>query len=62
MPFASTAQQRWAFATRQDFARRWARATNFDGLPKRARRKWGQRRKALPEDEGQSLIDSRAGP
>lgn len=48
MPFASTAQQRWAFATRQDFARRWARATNFDGLPKRARRKWGQRRKALP--------------
>lgn len=49
MPFRSTAQQGWAFATGQPFARRWADETDFARLPRRARsrrKRWGQRRKA----------------
>lgn len=39
-PFASRAQQRWAFATGQPWAKRWADETDFAGLPARvARRK-----------------------
>ena len=34
-PFVSQAQQRFAFATRQPWARRWARETNFAQLPER---------------------------
>ena len=39
MPFRSKAQQRWAFANRKRFAKRWAHKTTFKGLPKRVRRK-----------------------
>ena len=39
MPFKSKAQQKWAFANKKKFAKRWARMTNFKSLPKRARRK-----------------------
>lgn len=39
MPFQSKRQMRWAFATRQPFARRWARATRAPKrLPERARK------------------------
>jgi hypothetical protein len=33
MPFASKRQARWAFATGQPFAKRWAKQTNFAALP-----------------------------
>src|SRR5687767_9914547 len=32
MPFQSKRQSRWAFATDQPFARRWAKQTNYRGL------------------------------
>lgn len=32
--FDSKAQQRWAFATRQEFARRWGEATELAGRSK----------------------------
>lgn len=36
MPFKSKKQWRWAFATKQKFARRWAHATrSFRTLPTR---------------------------
>lgn len=35
MPFKSKAQQRWAFATRQPFAKDWARMTDEKALPAR---------------------------
>ena len=38
MPFASTAQQRWAFGTGQPFAKRWAAETDFAKLPRRVKR------------------------
>ena len=38
MPFQSTAQQKWAFATGQPFAKRWADVTDFSHLPKRVKR------------------------
>jgi 2'-5' RNA ligase len=58
-PFASRAQQAWAFATGQPFAERWADETDFGGLPARvARRKSKSARrrlmrlKASAEDSG----------
>ena len=44
MPFASQAQQRFAFGTHQPWAKRWARATDFANLPKRVRVKLRQAR------------------
>lgn len=38
MPFQSTAQQRFAFATGQPWAKRWANETDFSKLPKRVKR------------------------
>jgi len=35
MPFASRRQQRWAHATRQPFAKRWDKQTNFESLPEK---------------------------
>jgi len=35
MPFASRRQQRWAHATRQPFAKRWDKLTDFDVLPEK---------------------------
>lgn len=37
-PYASQAQQRWAHATGQSFARRWDALTDFSTLPKRVKR------------------------
>lgn len=43
MPFRSKAQQRWAFATHQPFAQKWADQTKAGGgfkrLPKRVKTK-----------------------
>jgi hypothetical protein len=41
MPYRSQAQWRWAFATKQKFARRWGKESKgtFKRLPKRVRRK-----------------------
>lgn len=52
MPFRSTAQQRFAFATSQPWAKRWAAETDFDTLPahasrKRKGKKYGKRTKAV---------------
>ena len=33
MPFVSKAQQRWAFATKQPFAKEWAAITDEKRLP-----------------------------
>ena len=33
MPFVSKAQQRWAFATKQPFAKDWAAMTDESKLP-----------------------------
>jgi len=33
MPFKSLAQERWAFATHQKFAKKWADMTNQKNLP-----------------------------
>lgn len=41
--FRSKAQWAWAFATRQPFARRWAKRSSFRSLPRRAR--GGRRRR-----------------
>lgn len=43
MPFQSTAQQRFAFATRQPWAERWAAETDFLKLPKRAQKRLRQK-------------------
>jgi hypothetical protein len=37
MPFQSKAQMRWAFATRQPFAKEWADMTDETKLPERVR-------------------------
>lgn len=34
MPFQSKQQMRWAFATKQPFAKRWAKMTDTKALPK----------------------------
>jgi len=39
MPFKSRAQQRWAFATKQPFAREWAHKTDFEDLPDKVKKK-----------------------
>jgi hypothetical protein len=39
MPFKSKAQHRWAFATKQPFARRWAKKGVYKGLPAKKGRK-----------------------
>ena len=40
MPFKSKAQQRWAFANKKKFAKRWAKKTkNIKSLPKRVKKK-----------------------
>jgi hypothetical protein len=39
MPFRSQAQQRFAFGTKQPWAKRWANETDFSKLPKRVKRK-----------------------
>lgn len=39
MPFKSKAQERWAFATKQPFAKKWAKKTNQKSLPTRKKRK-----------------------
>jgi len=35
MPFESKAQQRWAYATGQDFAKEWSDKTDFSSLPEK---------------------------
>lgn len=35
MPFVSKAQMRWAFATKQKFAKDWAAMTNEKAIPER---------------------------
>ncbi len=35
MPFKSKAQEKWAFSTKQPFAKKWAKMTNQKALPKR---------------------------
>ena len=39
MPFKSKAQEKWAFATKQPFAKKWAKMTVQKGLPKRKKKK-----------------------
>lgn len=38
MPFKSSSQQKWAFATKQPFAKRWAKETpNMKKLPEKVK-------------------------
>jgi hypothetical protein len=61
MPFRSTAQQRFAFATGQPWAKRWADETDFSKLPKRAKRKpLGKRTKAFTLDQLEAFVSSDA--
>lgn len=39
MPFKSKAQEKWAFATKQPFAKKWSKMTNQKSLPKRKKSK-----------------------
>ncbi len=39
MPFKSKAQEKWAFATKQPFAKEWADKTNQKSLPKKVKSK-----------------------
>lgn len=39
MPFKSKAQQRFAFGTKQPWAKKWAKKTNFKKLPEKVRRR-----------------------
>ena len=39
MPFVSKAQQKWAFATKQPFAKEWAAMTDESKLPAYANKK-----------------------
>lgn len=55
MPFRSTAQQRFAFGTRQPWAKRWAKETDFSKLPKRARPK---RKKEYLLDQLEAYVSS----
>jgi 2'-5' RNA ligase len=62
-PFRSTAQQRWAFATGQPFAERWADETDFGGLPARVARrksKSAQRRQMRLKASGDPIARLRA--
>lgn len=38
MPFVSKAQEKWAFSTKQPFAKKWAGITNQKSLPKRIKK------------------------
>jgi hypothetical protein len=42
MPFKSKQQEKWAFATKQPFAKEWADKTVQKGLPKRVKAKKGK--------------------
>jgi len=44
MPFASKAQQRFAFGTHQPWAKEWADKTNFQNLPQHVGKSGGQNR------------------
>lgn len=47
MPFRSKQQEKWAFATHQDFAKKWADMSDQGSLPKKVkkkRRKKGKRK------------------
>ena len=37
MPFKSRQQEKWAFATHQPFAKKWADMTNQKALPKKVK-------------------------
>lgn len=39
MPFVSKAQERWAFATHQPFAKNWAAMTEGSNIPERVGKK-----------------------
>lgn len=39
MPFKSKAQERWAFANNEPFAKKWAKITNQKTLPKKVKSK-----------------------
>jgi len=39
MPFRSKAQEKWAFANKKPFAKKWAKMTNQKSLPKRVKKK-----------------------
>ena len=39
MPFKSRAQEKWAFATKQKFAKKWADMSEGKKLPKRVKKK-----------------------
>lgn len=58
-PFASQAQQRWAFATGQPFAKRWVSMTDFSTLPKRAKRLMRIRRKAWSPQARAAALEAR---
>lgn len=45
VPFKSKAQARWAFATKQKFAKRWAKKTKFKGLPAKKRKSTRRRKR-----------------
>lgn len=49
MPFVSKAQQRYAFATHQPWAKEFAAKTNFKGLPEKAKKKSPPKRTAKPK-------------
>jgi len=39
MPFKSKKQSRWAFATDQPFAEKWAKKTNYSKIPEKKKNK-----------------------
>jgi hypothetical protein len=39
MPFVSKAQEKWAFSTKQPFAKKWAAMTNQKKLPKHVKKR-----------------------
>lgn len=47
MPFVSKAQQRWAFANKEPFAKRWAKQTNFAKIPNKLTKR-APKARALP--------------
>lgn len=47
MPFKSRQQEKWAFATKQPFAKKWADITDQKTLPKRVTRKKKYSKKLL---------------
>jgi hypothetical protein len=64
-PFASRAQQRWAFATDQDFAKRWANETGstpaFRRLPEKVARKSKSAQRRMVEMERAEKAGERIG-